>query len=108
MVSPIFDPAVVQQKIDGLVARDAEIAKLAESREQQRQLALYGVVRQYEFPPNTTQVHVTNWVHQPWLKPIRFVFRNIPRPLRRLIKKLTTCANFLLQPIRKMQLLTTW
>jgi len=90
MVSPIFDPVVVQQKIADLVVRDAEFAKLAESRERQRQPERFAKAHEYSFPPNTTQVHVTNWVHQSWLRPFRFVFRNIPRPLRRLIKKLST------------------
>jgi len=87
MVSPNLDPATVQERMEDLAARDAEFVKLAESRERDRQIAEFGAVRKYEFPPNTTQVHVTDWVHQPWLRPFRFVYRNIPRPLRRIIKR---------------------
>lgn len=89
MVSPQFDPVVVQQKIVVLAERDAEFAKMAKAREQQRQIERFGEVREYSFPPNTSQVHVTNWVHSPWLRPARFFYRNIPRPLRKLIKKIT-------------------
>lgn len=89
MVSPIFDPVVVQKKIEFLAERDAEFAKMAKAREQTRQIERYGKVREYSFPPNTSQVHVTNWVHSGWMRPVRFVYRNIPRPLRKLIKKLS-------------------
>ncbi len=88
MVSPAFDPVVVQKKIDALVERDAEFAKMARAREEQRQIARFGEIREYSFPPNTSQVHVTNWVHSSWMRPARFIYRNIPRRLRRLIKKL--------------------
>jgi hypothetical protein len=89
MVSPQFDPVVVQKKIEVLAQRDAEYAELAQTREKQRQIERYGEVREYSFPPNTSQVHVTNWVHSSWMRPARFVYRNIPRPLRKFIKKLT-------------------
>ncbi|NBU60865.1 MAG: hypothetical protein EBS27_03715 [Actinobacteria bacterium] len=88
MVSPAFDPVVVQKKIDALVERDAEFAKMARAREEQRQIVRFGEIREYSFPPNTSQVHVTNWVHSSWMRPARFIYRNIPRPLRRLIKKM--------------------
>ena len=89
MVSPLFDPGVVQKKIDELAQRDAEFAKLAESREQRRQLEIYGSVREYEFPPNTSQIHMTNWVHAYWLRPVRFIYRNMPRGLRKILKRLS-------------------
>ena len=89
MVSPNFDPVVVEQKIAQLALRDSEFAKRAETREQQRQIAKYGSVREYQFPPNTSQIHVTNWVHKKWLWPFRFMFRNMPRPLRKLVKRLS-------------------
>ncbi len=89
MVSPTFDPAVVQKSIEILAERDAEMARLAESRERRRQIEQFGAVREYSFPPNTTQVHVTNWVHAGWMRPLRFIYRNIPRPLRKLIKRLS-------------------
>jgi len=87
MVSPKFDPAIVQKKMQDLAARDAEFVKLAEARERDRQIAKFGAVREYEFPPNRSQIHVTDWVHRSWLRPFRFVYRNIPRPLRKLIKR---------------------
>jgi len=46
-------------------------------------------VREYEFPPNTSQVHVTNWVHAYWLRPVRFIYRNMPRGLRKILKRLS-------------------
>lgn len=89
MVSPLFDPVVVQQKIDSLTKRDNEFAERAKELERARQIEKYCAPRVYEFAQNTSQVHVTNWVHSGWMRPLRFVYRNIPRPLRKLIKKLT-------------------
>ena len=89
MVSPQFDPVVVQKKIEVLAERDTEFAKLAQTREHQLQIERFGEVREYSFPPNTSQVHVTNWVHSGWMRPVRFFYRNIPRPLRKLIKRLS-------------------
>ena len=89
MVSPPFDPVVVQKKLEVLAERDAEFAKIAQAREQMRQLERFGEVREYVFPPNTSQIHVTNWVHSGWMRPARFVYRNVPRPLRKLLKKLS-------------------
>ncbi len=89
MVSPTFDPVVVQKKMEVLAEHDTEFAKIAQAREQQRQIERYGEVRDYAFQANTSQVHVTNWVHSGWMRPARFVYRNIPRPLRKLIKKLS-------------------
>jgi hypothetical protein len=88
MVSPIFDPVVVQQKIDVLTKRDNEFAQRAEEIERVRQIQKYGAPRPYEFAPNTSQVHVTNWVHRGWLRPLRFVYRNTPRSLRTILKRL--------------------
>jgi hypothetical protein len=88
MVSPIFDPVVVQQKIDALTKRDGEFAQRAEAIERNRQIQKYGAPRLYEFAPNTSQVHVTNWVHSGWLRPLRFVYRNTPRSLRKILKRL--------------------
>ena len=89
MVSPLSDPVVVQQKIGALTKRDNGFAERAIELERARQIEKYGAPRVYEFAPNTSQVHVTNWVHSGWMRPLRFVYRNIPRPLRKLIKKLT-------------------
>ena len=88
MVSPLFDPVVVQQKIDALTMRDNEFAERAKELERARQIAKYGAPRVYEFAPNTSQVHVTNWVHRRWLRPLRFIYRNVPRSLRKILKRL--------------------
>ncbi len=90
MVSPLFDPVVVQQKIDALTKRDTEFAQRAEAIERERQIQKYGATRLYEFPPNTSQVQITNWVHGGWLRPVRFIYRNIPRPLRKYLKRFWT------------------
>ena len=88
MVSPLIDPVAVQQKIDALTKRDNEFAQRAEALERDRQIQKYGAPRLYEFPPNTSQVHVTNGVHRGWMRPLRFVYRNTPRSLRKIIKRL--------------------
>lgn len=90
MVSPNLDLAVIQQKVDLLVVRDAQLGEIAQSREHARQITSRGIVGEYEFPPNTSRVHVTEWVHRKWLRPMRFVFRNLPRPIRKLLKRLSS------------------
>lgn len=39
-------------------------------------------VRDYEFPEPAN-----DWVHLDWMRPLRFVYRNIPVGIRRQIKK---------------------
>ena len=39
-------------------------------------------IRDYEF-----QAKPNDWVHRDWLRPIRFVYRNIPKGLRMQLKK---------------------
>lgn len=90
MSSPNLDFAVVQQKVDLLVVRDAQLGEIAQSRERARQITSHGIVGDYEFPPNTSRVHVTDWVHRKWLRPMRFMFRNLPRPIRKLLKRLSS------------------
>ena len=90
MVSPNLDFAVVQQKIDLLVVRDAQLGEIAQNRERAWQITSHGIVGDYEFPPNTSRVHVTDWVHRKWLRPMRFMFRNLPRPIRKLLKRLSS------------------
>ena len=45
MVSPLFDPVVVQQKIDSLTKRDNEFAERAKELERARQIEKYGAPR---------------------------------------------------------------
>ena len=90
MVSPNFDLTAIQQKVDLLSVRDAQLGEIAQNRERARQIASRGTVGEYEFPPNTSRVHVTDWVHRRWLRPMRFVFRNMPRRLRKLLKRLSS------------------
>jgi hypothetical protein len=80
------DPAV-RAGLARLVARDAEVGDAAAREERARRGARGLGDAPYAFPPNTSQVHVTDWVHRPWLSPLRLVYRNLPRPLRRAIKR---------------------
>ncbi|MEY2741274.1 MAG: hypothetical protein RL283_1376 [Actinomycetota bacterium] len=67
--------------------RDAEVGEAAAREERARREARGLGGAPYAFPANRSQVHVTDWVHRPWLRPLRLLYRNMPRPLRRAIKR---------------------
>ena len=75
--------------LERLVRRDAEVGDAAAREERARREARGLGGAPYAFPPTTSQVHVTDWVHRPWLRPARLLYRNLPRPLRRAIKRAT-------------------
>lgn len=73
-------------EIDALLAHwarvDDEAGRTAAARRHHMLRASGHAVQDYEFHemPN-------DWVHQDWMRPIRFVYRNIPRALRMQMKK---------------------
>lgn len=72
--------------IDALLAHwaqvDDEAGRTAAARRQHVLQASGRAVEEYEFHemPN-------DWVHRDWMRPIRFVYRNIPKALRMQMKK---------------------
>lgn len=82
-----------QRALDQLVQRDIEVGK----RAQARVANIYGATATsslgtYDFSDSFAKHdQVTrrgDWVHRTWLRPIRFFYRHIPKPIRFAIKKL--------------------
>lgn len=74
-----------------LARRDAEIGAIAEARV----LNIYGPSTSMDgyhfrdsFAKSAQASQQIDWVHQPWLRPIRFAYRNMPKSLRYVVKKL--------------------
>lgn len=68
-----------------LRARDAEYGARAEARVR----AIYGddtSLDSYDFAHSSQRdeqiTQRTDWVHQGWLRPLRFVYRHLPKPLK--------------------------
>ena len=81
-----------QHQLDLLIARDSEIGERAKLRVAK----IYGPtatssIGTYDFSDsfaNPDQVSRRgDWVHRNWLRPIRFFYRHIPKPIRFTIKK---------------------
>lgn len=93
--SPPVDTVIIAQwerALSELIKRDAEIG----ARVEQRVREIYGSstsMEGYHFRDSFTKESQASfqidWVHQPWLRPIRFAYRHLPKPFRFLIKKLT-------------------
>lgn len=88
------DAAVISQReraLSELANRDAEIG----ARVEQRVRNIYGISTSMEgyhfrdsFAKESQASFQIDWVHQPWLRPIRFTYRHLPKSFRFLIKKL--------------------
>ena len=78
--------------LDLLIARDSEIGERAKSRITK----IYGPTATsslgtYDFSDSFAKRDQVSrrgdWVHRNWLRPIRFFYRHIPKPIRFAIKK---------------------
>ncbi len=88
------DAAVIARReraLSELANRDAEIG----ARVEQHVRDIYGTSTSMEnyhfrdsFAKESQASFQIDWVHQPWLRPIRFTYRHLPKPFRFLIKKL--------------------
>lgn len=88
------DAAVIAQHeraLSELASRDAEIG----ARVEQRVRDIYGISTSMDgyhfrdsFAKESQASFQIDWVHQPWLRPIRFTYRHLPKSFRFLIKKL--------------------
>ncbi len=95
-VSPQIDAAELdrrQRALDDLAQRDIEIG----NRAQARVASIYGPTASsslgtYDFSDSFAKRDQVSrrgdWVHRNWLRPIRFFYRHIPKPIRFAIKKL--------------------
>jgi hypothetical protein len=81
------------QALDLLIARDSEIGERAKSRVTK----IYGPTATsslgtYDFSDSFAKhdqvSRRVDWIHSNWLRPIRFFYRQIPKPIRFAIKKL--------------------
>ena len=91
-----FDTAELdrrQRALDQLVKRDIEVGDQAQARI----ASIYGPTASsslgtYDFSDSFAKRDQVSrrgdWVHRNWLRPVRFVYRNIPKPIRFGIKKL--------------------
>ena len=92
--APLIDAAVIAEReraLSELAARDAEIG----ARVEQHVRNIYGTSTSMEgyhfrdsFAKESQASYQIDWVHQHWLRPIRFTYRHLPKSLRFLIKKL--------------------
>ena len=80
-----------ERALSELAICDAEIGAHVE----QRVRDIYGVSTSMEgyhfrdsFAKESQASFQIDWVHQPWLRPIRFSYRHLPKSIRYLIKKL--------------------
>ena len=82
-----------QHQLDLLIARDSEIGERAKLRVAK----IYGPtatssIGTYDFSDSFAKrdqvSRLGDWVHRNWLRPIRFFYRHIPKPIRFTIKKL--------------------
>jgi len=81
-----------QHQLDLLIARDSEIGE----RAKMRVAKIYGPtatssIGTYDFSDSFAKRDQVSrrgdWVHRNWLRPIRFFYRHIPKPIRFTIKK---------------------
>jgi hypothetical protein len=81
------------QALNQLIARDNEMGEQAKSRVAN----IYGPdatssLGTYDFSDSFAKRDQVSrrgdWVHRNWLRPIRFFYRHIPKPIRFAIKKL--------------------
>ena len=75
-----------------LEARDAELGAQAEARVRARYgssttTAMSGYDFEHSYARDAQATSRIDWVHQPWLRPIRFAYRHLPKSVRYLLKK---------------------
>lgn len=82
-----------QRALDLLIARDTEIGERAKLRVAK----IYGPAATsslgtYDFSDSFAKrdqvSRRVDWIHRNWLRPIRFFYRHVPKPIRFTIKKL--------------------
>ncbi len=82
-----------QRSLDQLIARDSEIGERAKLRVAK----IYGPTATsslgtYDFSDSFAKrdqvSRRVDWVHSNWLRPIRFLYRHIPKPIRFALMKL--------------------
>lgn len=84
--------AELDAQLRSLIERDAELGSRAEARVREK----YGsndddAMSGYDFAQSSSRDAQASlrieWVHRPWLRPIRFAYRHLPKSVRYLLKK---------------------
>lgn len=92
MSGTVNSPDALAAALRQLEARDAQLGAAAEQRVRDR----YGSpsadsMSGYDFAQSSSRDAQASsrieWVHQPWLRPIRFAYRHLPKSVRYLLKK---------------------
>ena len=86
------DP-IVNAKLEELRLRDAEFGARAETRVRSKygeNTSMDGYHFSQSFARDAQASQQIDWVHQPWLRPLRFAFRHAPRWVRFAVKKVTS------------------
>jgi hypothetical protein len=87
------EAARIRQALDQLIARDSDIGERAKLRVAN----IYGPTATsslgtYDFSDSFAKhdqvSRRVDWIHSNWLRPIRFFYRLIPKPIRFALKKL--------------------
>jgi len=87
------EAARIGQALDLLIARDSEIGERAKIRVAK----IYGPTATsslgtYDFSDSFAKhdqvSRRVDWVHSNWLRPIRYFYRHVPKPIRFALKKL--------------------
>ena len=87
------EAARISRALDQLIARDSEVGERAKSRVAN----IYGPTATsslgtYDFSDSFAKRDQVSrrgdWVHRNWLRPIRFFYRHVPKPIRFAIKKI--------------------
>lgn len=86
------DP-IVNAKLEELRLRDAEFGARAEMRVRAKygeRTSMDGYHFSQSFARDAQASQQIDWVHQPWLRPLRFAYRHTPRWIRFAVKKVAS------------------
>ena len=85
-------PDALAAALRQLEARDAELGAQAEARVRAQygsstDAAMSGYDFEHSYSRDTQATSRIDWVHQPWLRPIRFAYSHLPKSVRYLVKR---------------------
>ena len=85
-------PDALDAALRQLESRDAELGARAEARVRACygstvDTAMSGYDFEHSYARDAQATSRIDWVHQPWLRPIRFAYRHLPKSVRYILKK---------------------
>ena len=92
MSGTVNSPDALAAALRQLEARDAEHGAQAEAWVRSRygsstDSSMSGYDFEHSYSRDAQATSRIDWVHQPWLRPIRFAYRHLPKSVRYLMKK---------------------